>query len=75
MKEIIFGMIISALLFGKGVLNMWLIIQRGGGAGSTESLLSFAPAVSGAFLYLFFASRRKKIIDLNMEYPKRRRLL
>lgn len=74
MKEIITGMLLSALLFATGVFNILLIIQRGGGAGPTESLLSFAPTVWGASLFLFFAIKRGELIDLNMEYPKRRLL-
>lgn len=74
MRKIIIGMVISGLLTAIGALNMLLIIQRGGGAGPTESLLSCAPAVLGAFLYLFFASEQGELTDLNMEYPKRRLL-
>ena len=74
MKEIITGMLLSALLFATGVFNMLLIIQRRGGAGSTESLWSFAPAVLGAILYFFFAIQKEIIVDSDLEYPKRRLL-
>ncbi len=74
MRKIIFGMVLSALLSATGILNMWLIIKKGD-ADPTESLLSFAPIVIGFLLFLFFNSKRERIIDLNMEYPKRRGLL
>ncbi len=75
MAKIIIGMIVSSLLPLAGFRNLLFMAQKGR-AGPIESQLSvLAPVLLGTLLYLFFASQRKKIIDSDLEYLKRRRLL